>query len=68
MHSPLFTAQKMKFFIKEMLNGKLHFLCCVFNHIVGKADQDQEEKHCIMLNLKMSMSYVQADFQASACS
>ena len=51
-----------------MLNGKLHFLCSVFNHVVGKADQDQEEKHCIMLNLQMSMSYVQADFQASACS
>ena len=51
-----------------MLNGKLNFLCSVFNHIVKKADQAQEEKHCIMLNLQMSMSNVQGDFQASACS
>lgn len=39
----------------------------LFNLINGKADKDQEEKHCRMLNLQMKISYVQADIQASAC-
>ena len=50
------TAQKIKFSIKEILNGKLHFLCSVrkVRNMLGDffASQETSEKEWFLIMLR----------------